>query len=200
MPELAAEALRYLGADDSLRPDAEKMLASLNIQPRWRWKLADGLILPGETAKAMLHACRHSCILIATLGEAFDAKLRAMQARDMAKAVLMDACGSALVEHACDEAEKEIAARFEGMHLTDRFSPGYGDLPLSVQEELCRTMDAARTLGVHMAPSFMLQPFKTVTAIIGIANTPQPMRIRGCEYCSLRERCAIHKGGKRCAL
>jgi len=200
MIDPAAEALRYLGADDSIRPQVETVLSALSIRPRYCWRVAETLQLPGQTARLMLQDTRQTCVLIATMGEAFDAQLRAMQARDMARAVILDACGSALVEKACDEAEREIAARFPGMYLTDRFSPGYGDLPLNVQPQLCRLMDAQRTLGVHVTESFMLQPSKTVTAVIGLADHPQQARVRGCAYCSLREHCAIRKGGKRCAL
>jgi len=138
-------------------------------------------------------------ILAATLGARFDAMLRAQQARDMAQAVIMDACASAYIDAACDEAEKEIAARFPGQYLTDRFSPGYGDLPLSVQTELCRALDTQRTLGVHVTDHFLLNPSKTITAVIGLADRPQAARIRGCAYCRLQKHCP-YQGGKRCAL
>lgn len=199
----AREALRYLGAGEALLPEAQAMMARVQagIRPLFRWKLlaVQDLSLPGRTAETMLQTCPHVCILVATLGLSFDAMLRSTQARSMADAVIMDACGSALIEAVCDEAEREISARFPDLYLTDRFSPGYGDLPLDLQPELLRLTDAQRTLGVTVTPSFLLHPSKTVTALIGLSDRPQEARIRGCVYCRMKHQCP-YQGGKRCAL
>lgn len=208
------EALRYLGvsppAPAQLRIQAEEMAAQLSaaIRPRWTWRvfplLPEGgsfslsgttLALTGETARTMLSRCRAAVLLACTLGVQFDALLRQRQARDMSEAVLLDACGSALVEAGCGEAEAEIAARLPGKFLTDRFSPGYGDLPLELQPNLCALLDAHRRLGVTVTESLLLNPSKTVTAIVGVADDPQPARVRGCGHCSLREQCAVRQTG-----
>ncbi len=157
-----------------------------------------GLLLPGNSAAVMLKECSHAVLLIASLGAGFDALLRREQAQDMSRAVIMDACGSAFVEGACDRAEEELAARFPGKYLTDRFSPGYGDLPLGLQESLCRELDAYRRLGIAVSESMLMNPVKSVTAEIGISDRPQQARIRGCEYCSMKETCAFRKRGERC--
>lgn len=200
------ECLRYLGADENLRPQVEAAAGRLSaaLAPRWTyrvlpWPLQE-LDLPGETARTMLSQCRQVCVLVCTLGAQFDAMLRAEEARGMDRAVIWNACGSAWVEAGCDEAQREIAARFPQLYLTDRFSPGYGDLPLSVQPALCALTDAQRRLGVTVTPSHLLNPVKTVTALIGLSDSPQRARIRGCAYCAMRDTCSIRKGGKRCAL
>ena len=126
--------------------------------------------------------------------------VRSAQARDMARAVILDACGSALVEKGCDEAERDIAVRFPGLYLTDRFSPGYGDLPLSLQPGICAVLDAERRVGIHVTPSFLMNPSKSVTAVIGLSDKPQMARIRGCAWCAMRETCTLRKGGKTCGL
>jgi cobalamin-dependent methionine synthase I len=146
----------------------------------------------------MLAQCDSVAVLACTLGVRFDAMLRAQQARDMAQAVMLDACGSALVESGCNKAEEEIQSRFPQRHLTDRFSPGYGDLPLSLQAPLCAALDAGRLLGVTVGESCLINPCKTVTAFIGLSDKPQQARIRGCDYCAMRETCQLRKGGKRC--
>ena len=203
MPADAREALRYLNAGEALLPEAQAMMARVEagVRPLFRWKLfpVQDFSLPGKTAEKMLASCSHVCVLIATLGLSFDAMLRSQQARSMADAVLMDACGSALIEAVCDGAEKEIAARFPDKYLTDRFSPGYGDLPLELQPELLRLLDAQRTLGVTVNDRFLLLPSKTVTALIGLSDRPQEARIRGCAYCRMKSNCP-YQGGKRCAL
>ena len=161
--------------------------------------LGGEVALPGELAQTMLAECRQAALLVCTLGAAFDAWMRTEQARNMAAAVMLDALGSAYVEEGCDGAEGELAARFPGMHLTDRFSPGYGDLPLNVQPVILAATDAARRLGAQATESCLINPQKTVTAVIGIADRPQRARIRGCAHCAMREGCEYRKGGTSCA-
>jgi hypothetical protein len=116
----------------------------------------------------------------------------------MAGAALLDACGSVLVEEACDRAEEALRQQHPGLYLTDRFSPGYGDLPLSVQPDLLRALDGTRLAGVWLTDTCLMNPSKTVTAIVGLSATPQQAKIRGCDYCALRDTCNLRKDGKRC--
>ena len=118
----------------------------------------------------------------------------------MGNAAILDACGSAYVEAGCDEAERELASRLPGMYLTDRFSPGYGDLPLDVQRALGNALNMEKLLGLHVTESLMLNPVKSVTAVIGISERPQMARIRGCAYCAMRETCALRRGGIHCGI
>ena len=210
------ETLRYLGAagaSDALRKDVERIARELEetVAPRSIYHDFDfigtvdgfqlpaaGLALSGGLAKRMLNGCSRVILMCCTLGEAFDALLRAAQARDMARAVTLDACGSAYVEAACDAAEEVIVTRHPGQYLTDRFSPGYGDLPLSLQPQLLQALDAPRRVGVTCTDSFLMIPAKSVTAVLGLSDTPRPSRIRGCAFCSMRDHCPYREGGKTC--
>ena len=212
------EAIRYLGAgagDEDLRRQAAAVAAELTaaLKPRYVYRVFDlereektirlagtGVRLTGAAASTMLAQCRRAALLACTLGPGFDAMLRREQARDMGRAVMLDACGSAWVESGCDAAEEELRARLPGWFLTDRFSPGYGDLPLDVQPALCATLDCGRRLGLQVTKSLLMTPVKSVTAIVGLADRPQMARIRGCGYCAMRERCQLRKGGKSCGL
>lgn len=212
-----SEVLRYLGAKEpvpaQLRADVCAAADELKsaITPQYTYRLfslqqqADGfflpeagVLLPGRDAGKMLAQCTHAVLLCCTLGARFDALLRARQARDMSRAVILDACGSVWVEAGCDELESELKHRFPGRFLTDRFSPGYGDLPLSLQEDICTVLDTERRLGLHVNERFMLNPVKSVTAVIGVSDQPQAARIRGCAYCSMSTTCTLRKGGNRC--
>lgn len=211
------EALRYLGVGEhppeSLRRQAETIAAELAgaVQPRWVYAVLDleregdaprlpalNLTLAGQSARMMLEDCGQAALLACTIGAEFDRCLRAMQRRDMARAVLLDACGSALVERGCDAAERELAARLPGVYLTDRFSPGYGDLPLDIQPDICAALDTPRRLGLHVTERLLLNPMKSVTAVIGLSDRPQRARIRGCAFCAMRENCQLRKRGERC--
>ncbi len=211
------EALRFAGVkepDDNalraMRQAAEQV--ENRVSPRYAYRVFTiaragqgvslpeaGLLLPGNLANTMLAECEKAALLLCTLGAEFDRLLRTAQARDMAQALYMDACGSSFVEQGCDAAEREIAARHPGLYLTDRFSPGYGDLPLSVQPGLLRALDGERRLGVCAGPSYLLNPMKSVTAVIGLSNRPQAARIRGCACCALRQSCVFRERGMTCA-
>ena len=212
-----SEALRWLGVrgepDPALYAEMSAVAGRLTqaVTPRWVWrvfhvkhtfdgeKLAEtDLVLTGEMAREMLADCSQAVLLACTLGAGFEAMLRAEQARSMARAAMLDVCGSAWVEAGCDEAEQEISARYPGLHRTDRFSPGYGDLPLELQRDICALLDAQRRLGVQVTDSLLMNPTKSVTTIIGLSENLQPARIRGCSYCALRERCQYRKEGKTC--
>ena len=210
------EALRYAGVGEPdenalriVRQAAE--LVEKRASPRYTYRVLSvahterdvslpeaGLILPGNLAKTMLADCEKAALLLCTLGAEFDRLLRTAQARDMVQALYIDACGSASVERGCDAAEKEIAARHPGLYLTDRFSPGYGDLPLSIQPGLLRALNGEKRLGVCAGPSYLLNPMKSVTAVIGLAFWPQPARIRGCAYCAFKQNCAYRERGMTC--
>lgn len=211
------EILRYLGAGqnatEELRQQVTDISARLSqaIQPRFTYKVfpilreEDRLLLPAAGfaledagSQRMLAECGRVVLLGCTLGAAFDTMLRAEQARNMANAVILDACGSALVEAGCDAAEQEIRRHFPDLYLTDRFSPGYGTVPLTLQSILCAALDTPRRLGLHATESCLLNPGKSVTAFIGLSDRPQMARIRGCAYCALRNNCTFRKGGTRC--
>ena len=211
------EALRYLGAGSEAPPElrrqaeiASERLAGL-VQPRYVYRVFDltrrgnaflvpgaDLLLEGELARQMLAECSRVAVLACTLGAACDALLRAERARDLAFSVVLDSCANALVEQGCDAAEEELRARFPGWYLTDRFSPGYGDLPLTLQPRLCAALDTERRLGICLEEGLLMTPVKSVTAFLGLSDQPQPARIRGCEHCMKKESCGLGRGGKHC--
>lgn len=216
MEQLVNEALRYLGvrgpADEALRSWMTTLAAELSsrIIPRHVWRVLplnqteQGILwgntpLPGRSAAGMLAECGACALMVCTLGADFDAWLRQLQARDMARAVMLDALGSAFIEAACDDVETEIAGRFPKHYLTDRFSPGYGDLPLALQPELLSAAEARR-IGVTINETYLMAPQKSVTALIGVADSPQAARIRGCAYCAMNKTCTMRKAGITCEL
>ncbi|MBQ9720864.1 MAG: methionine synthase [Oscillospiraceae bacterium] len=213
------EILRYLRvrgeAPEELRAQVEAAAEELaeTLRPQFVYRVfplergeggvalqGSGVTLTGGLASKMLRSCDAAVLLCCTLGMEFERRLRALERRDMGKAVILDACGSAWVESGCDAAEREIAERFSGRFLTDRFSPGYGDLPLSLQRSVLDALDARRRLGIHLSESFLMTPSKSVTAVIGLSDTPQPARVRGCGYCAMKGNCDYRKGGTTCAV
>lgn len=159
------------------------------------------LVLSGDTAGSLLAECR-SCVMMAvTIGRGVDAELHRRQITDMAGAVILDSCASSAVESICEQLEADLEQLFRGrgLYLTDRFSPGYGDLPLALQPEICRALSAEKRIGLSITSGMLLMPAKSVTAFIGISDRPQPKKLTGCSRCSLRESCNYRKAGTTCA-
>ena len=47
-----------------------------------------------------------------------------------------------------------------------------GDLPITVQPDLLKILDAEKRLGITLNASYMMSPSKSVTAVIGIVKEP----------------------------
>lgn len=210
------EVLRYLGATQGQVP--EELLETIRrcgeqirdaARPRAVWRrfpleetclAGTNLTLTGQDIRRHLADC-HQCVLMAaTLGADVERLLMQVQVSDMARALILDSCASAAVENLCDNLETDLRAEVEaeGLFLTDRFSPGYGDLPLSFQRDFCALLNAQRQIGLTVSESSLLIPRKSVTAVLGISHWPRTTRSSGCANCNLFETCQIRKSGANC--
>ncbi len=131
------------------------------------------LQLPGADIARHLEGCEKAVILAATLGANVDRLLRKLQVSSMPKALLTDAMAGAAIEQICDDIQEEIRQQMPLYRQTWRFSPGYGDLPLSLQETVLSVVEAGKRIGLSVTKGSMLSPAKSVTAIIGLQNMEQ---------------------------
>lgn len=156
--------------------------------------------LAGADIKNLLGECEQCLLLAVTLGAGVDGLIRKSQIVDMAYAVVVDACASSMVEELCNDFESQLkgSSSFCDLYFTDRFSPGYGDMPLECQKSFCLVLDTAKNIGLNVAHSGIMMPAKSITAVVGIAKNPQKMKLKGCEYCSFHGDCQYSKIGKRC--
>lgn len=159
-----------------------------------------GLCLGGRSIAALLHNC-HSCVIFcATIGNAIEALLSRWQIKDLSFAAMLDACASSAAESLCEAVSDELHNEYsvQGQYLTDRFSPGYGDLPIFVQKDFCAVLDTARKIGVCVSEGGIMIPRKSVTAIIGISKYPQRHIGEGCKGCRLLSGCKFIESGVTC--
>ncbi len=78
-----------------------------------------------------------------------------------------------------------------------RYSPGYGDVDINIQEDLLDMVFASKRVGVSTSRSGMLIPTKSITAFIGISSQKEN-RMRLCSSCSLSGSCEYRKRGDKC--
>ena len=97
--------------------------------------------------------------------------------------VLLDAAATTAVEQAADAMERHFATMFakDGFKLRWRFSPGYGDWDLTAQEKLF-TISGAEQIGMSLTSAMMLEPRKSITAIIGLTKELSTRR-KNCVTC-----------------
>ena len=201
------EVLRYLGCPGTEDPATLALVEGCSARllaaarPKWTYRVFDlavqtdgvrldcGLLLPGRDLAAHLRGCSRAALLAAALSAPVDALLRRAQAEDLAAAVALDCCATAAVEAVCDLAEAEIRVRFPGCSFPFRFSPGYGDLPIELQDPILRLLDAPRRVGLCATDRHILTPRKSVTAVLGISDGEISPQKRGCASCTFRDRC-----------
>ena len=158
------------------------------------------LTLTGRSIAAHLEGAVAVGVLAVTAGMGVDAELRRLSLTDRVGQVILDAAGSALVERAADAAEASLvlAASERSLFANGRFSPGYGDLPLSTQPVLLSALDATRQLGITLSRTLLMSPTKSVTAVVGLFGEPHPAARPSCEACLCRDFCRLRATGRSC--
>ena len=185
-----ADALRYMrvppaGRDEEMTRAVRGAFMKLEdvITPRsvyGRFHIAHvdgGIELEGAYIRseniAKLTAGSDECYLFAaTLGQETDRQIALAQSRNMLDGVILDACAGVRIDVYIDgviRGEIEPSLR-EGERLTHRFSPGYGDLSMTVTEDIIALLSATKRIGLSVTHSLMMTPLKSVTAVIGLCG------------------------------
>jgi len=177
----------------------EKLTASVvtrSFEMEEGGRLSDTIFVPeGNDVYALLKSCDSVILMAATLGTQSERMLLRAQARSSADALLLDAVLSAAIEAVCDEAERTLRREHAlfNLHLTDRFSPGYGDMPIKQTGEICRILETQKTIGLTVSHNGIMIPRKSVTALLGVSRIEQQRRPSACAVCNMRKTCALRE-------
>jgi len=179
------EALRYAGVKES-SPEMEALLdeclklADGKLSYRVCWaeypvamdgeELDLGFVkLQSHSLMRNLQGCSRIVLFAATIGMEMD-RLIARYARvSPAKSHMLQAVGVERIESLCDLFNDEITQAAGGC-TRPRFSPGYGDVNITVQRDVFRALDLSKTLGIILNDNCFMVPSKSVTAIIGVGE------------------------------
>lgn len=213
------EAFRYMAAEGytpegtlaDITEECEKRLLAA-VRPVYTYRVLPiesiddsgvvlpGIIFPGKDITELLAGCTHAVLMCATVGAAVDALIRRMQSEDMAKAVVTDALASAAIEQVCNKFDILLAEKYPDRYFTFRFSPGYGDLPLTMQHELLSVLNASRLAGITLDSSGLMLPMKSVSAVCGMSVSPLERKKTGCAFCRMKDNCSFRRKGVRCGF
>ena len=136
------------------------------------------LVLEGSSIRRHLTGCCRLVVMTVTVGGDIEqAVTESFAAGHYAYSVLLDAAATQAVEQTADAMEKEIGRLAERMGMAPRwrFSPGYGDWPLTAQRDIVRYAGCEK-IGVSLTESLMLLPRKSVTAVIGLGMRTEDCR------------------------
>lgn len=214
------EAARYMGfrgnepdeKTQAVIDECEKALLDV-IDPKFVYRLfgicpkengieisGTPLFLGGKDICEHLKGCSKCVLFAATISAGVDKLLRAYEAEDMTKAVVSDCLASAAVEQVCDRVDETVKGKLTGYYQTWRFSPGYGDLPISVQKTFLDVLNAPKLIGLNATENNILTPRKSVTAVIGVSEHEISKGRRGCVSCNMRNVCQFRKRGEHCGF
>ena len=140
----------------------------MNVDRRAEVVTVGALSVVSRDLAALLAPCRRAVLCAATVGARLDRFLLRLSRLHPAEALMADAIGNERVEALMDALARELSV--QGMALTRRFSPGYGDLPLSLQRDIFPLLDCERRLGLALGEQLLMSPRKSVTALIGILD------------------------------
>lgn len=85
--------------------------------------------------------------------------------------IIIDATASVIADAGLDWIQDFLNTQLarQGLKLTTRFSPGYGDLDLSIQKIIYKVLKLKK-LNIRITKKYLLIPEKSVLAITGIIN------------------------------
>ncbi len=197
------EILRYLGVripDENARRSARKAAEEVSCaaEPKGVYKkfaYSDGVLtdidyrLPGKDIVRHLGGAKEVIVMAVTLGLKVDFETSRLGKISAGRAVMFDAAASAAAEAFADEFTDRIAAEI-GSPVGDRFSPGYGDLPITVQRDVQMMLSADRKIGLSVDKDYTLIPLKSITAIAPVGA--ERCKKHDCKKCNNTD-CAFRK-------
>ena len=170
-------------ADRQLLQKAEKVITLAKgsfvyktgfLSGRLMWDGEGYPVLPveqkSENLKKNLRNCEAYVMFAATVGSGIDRLIRRYELSDPSMGVMFQGYGAERVESLCNNFCEDVRTEAEksGYTTHPRFSPGFGDLPITVQKEFLDCLDAGRRMGITLGASYLMSPSKSVTAIIGL--------------------------------
>ncbi|MGI5997297.1 MAG: vitamin B12 dependent-methionine synthase activation domain-containing protein [Lutispora sp.] len=154
------------------------------------------LIFQSRYLRDHLQNSDRCALMAATLGIEVDKRIGYYSRLNLTKGIVMDACATAAIEAVCDEVQEEIKemAQKAGYNITDRYSPGYGDLSITHQKAIIEVLKAHIRIGLTVNKNYIMIPRKSVTALIGLHRGEENVVVDKCSRCK-EKNCMYRKCG-----
>lgn len=174
----------------------DRLLADLDreVKPAYALKLLPGTVegksviidgvafdTPSSLVKIVGEA-RRFAVFVVTAGQAYDDwAQRIREQGDILGEFVADAMGSAVAESMGQYLNRRLDELLEGEAHSSSFCPGQCKWDISEQRKLFSLLGEDNA-GVRINDSFLMHPIKSVSGIIGIGETMNPL-ITSCSLC-----------------
>lgn len=129
----------------------------------------EGVKVYSKNLSDNLSGCDKAVLFCCTIGLEVDRLICKYSRLSQVKSVILQGIGAERVERLANVFNKEISLD-SPFGTKPRFSPGFGDLPLSFQKDVFALLECEKKIGVTLNNSYLMTPSKSVTAIIGVKN------------------------------
>jgi hypothetical protein len=147
----------------------------------------------GKTVSKELEGSDRLFIFVCTAGKTISERsANLLKGEDPVLGYIYDVLGSTIVEAAADRIQNILQQEMksEGCNITNRYSPGYCNWPVSEQQKLFSLFDGI-ACGITLTSSALMKPIKSISGIIGIGHDVK-FREYQCELCSSKN-CVYRK-------
>ena len=153
-----------------------------------------GTGVPSKTLAAHLQGCQEAFLVAFTLGPGVDALIKRQELTNMPMVPVLQACAAAYTEEQADlaQADIEVYAAARGLYLRPRYSPGYGDFPLTCQRFLFEALQVSKKIGITLTENCFMLPTKSITGVMGLSTDPSLCHVGKCMTCSAED-CPFRK-------
>ena len=127
--------------------------------------------IPSRNLARAFRDCEEGVLFCATLGVGVDRLIAKYKATSPARALVINAVATERIEAFCDAFCRSIQEKEgSGVRVKPRYSPGFGDLPLTFQKTVFSVLEPERRIGVTLNEHCFMTPTKSVTALVGISK------------------------------
>lgn len=120
-------------------------------------------LIKSKNLQTNLVNCQKAYVFAGTLGHGVDRLLHSTGLISPLKQFIIDAVASTAIEALCDLVQENLPKATKA-----RFSAGYGDFDISYQQKILDFLGAPKNIGITLSNSCLMNPTKSVTAIMGI--------------------------------
>ncbi len=140
--------------------------------------------LGGQVSNYIKEA-KQIALFVCTASESFTTLSNELNEKgDIMEAYIVDAIGSLTVENAMDRIQEQlkISMNKSGWEISNRYSPGYCNWPLSDQKNLFEII-GNNPIEISINGSCLMTPRKSISGIIGIGKNLKRHEY-GCKICT----------------
>lgn len=123
--------------------------------------IAENVELPFKSLQKLFENSRHIYVVACTLGLEISRLIKRELSINPAHGVVLDACASMVVDAYAGYIQSTLGK------TTNRFSPGYGDVPLETQQVFARLLNMEKKTGIHLTNGNLMIPEKSIVFLTG---------------------------------